>query len=224
MGVKLNNLGEVVIPWEKWDCWLLNIKKAPLKPYQKIDALRTTVLPKMIHQLRLADVGICKLKKLNTRIKIWFKQVMHIAEWTPDSWLNNEDGGNLANICELILKCRKKAAERMASSEDEVTAQVGVSVDDNARKNLLRLNKQHIETRSLKTHWRNKRNQELGKTLNGQALVAMTKSEVKRGWLWKDRFLDGRIRTRMCQMLSGTIPTRINITRGLKVRGHPQIM
>ena len=39
LGVRLNPRGEVVIPWEKWEGWLKELKQAPLKPEQKIQIL-----------------------------------------------------------------------------------------------------------------------------------------------------------------------------------------
>ena len=218
LGINMNDRGEVIIPWDIWDEWLVRLTKAALKPFQKIDALRTFLIPKMIHQLRLAEVGISKLKELNRRIKIWYKKTMHLAEWTPDSWLHSETGGGLSNILELILKCRKKASEKMSTSSDEVSARIGIQLDDKNRISLERINNQSVETTKLKQHWEEKRLLALKTVLNGNALITMTNSVVKRTWLWTDRFLDGRSRTRCLQMLSGTIPTRINQTRGVQER------
>ena len=193
--------------------------KAPLKPFQKIDALKTIVLPKMIHQLRLADVGLCKLKILNRKLKIWFKKTLHLAEWCPDSWVHSEKGGGLSNILELILKCRKKASEKMACSSDEVSVKVGISIDDTNRSRLEKYNNSaSIDTNRLREHWETQRMIRLRECLNGSAMLTIANSVVKRSWLWTDRFLDGRTRTRCCQMMSGTIPSRINLTRGVQDR------
>ena len=43
----------------------------------------------MIHILRLAEVGICKLQKVNILVKKFYKQFLHLPEWTPDSWVHH---------------------------------------------------------------------------------------------------------------------------------------
>ena len=196
LGINLNDRGEVILPWKLWDEWLGRLTKAPLKPFQKIDALKTIVLPKMIHQLRLADVGLCKLKILNRKLKIWYKRTLHLAEWCPDSWVHSEKGGGLSNILELILKCRKKASEKMACSSDEVSVKVGIAIDDINRSKLEKYNHSaSIDTNRLREHWETQRMVRLKECLNGSAMLTIANSVVKRSWLWTDRFLDGRTRT-----------------------------
>ena len=88
-----------------------------MKPEQRVMDIKSCIIPRIIHQLRLADVGIGKLKKVNKLIKKWVKKFLHIPEWTPYSWLHLKDGGDLAHLLELILKARKKASAKMATSE-----------------------------------------------------------------------------------------------------------
>ena len=35
LGVRFNYRGEIEVPWNDWDQWLINLNKAPLKTYQK---------------------------------------------------------------------------------------------------------------------------------------------------------------------------------------------
>ena len=102
---------------DNWSEWFLNLQKAALKPQQRIIAVKIVIILKMIHILRLAEVGICKLRKVNIPVKKFYKQFLHLSEWTPDSWVHHPTGwvhhptgGSLSDISELILKTRKKAA------------------------------------------------------------------------------------------------------------------
>ena len=118
LGVRLDPEGAIKLPEEQWKEWFNNVNTAPLKPEQKIIAIKTCIVPRMIFQLRVADAGIAKLGKINTMIKIWFKKVLHLPEWTPDCWIHLKAGGELTNIIESILKMRKKASEKMVNSAD----------------------------------------------------------------------------------------------------------
>ena len=106
--------------------WLANLKRCPyLKPEQKIQILKENVIDKMQHTLRLSEAGISKLKVLNRKLKIWFKQVLHLPVWTNDSWIYARSGGNLHDVLATILACRKEATEKMLNSEDSISFEVG---------------------------------------------------------------------------------------------------
>ena len=45
LGVKFNPIGEIIIPMEEWKIWFENLRKAELKPLQRIKAIRTCIIP-----------------------------------------------------------------------------------------------------------------------------------------------------------------------------------
>ena len=139
LGVQLNPLGEVYIPLDLWTTWFERLRRAPLKPAQKIWSIRSVLVPRMLHQLRLADSSIWKLKIINKLIRKNFKLILHLPEWTPDSWIYLRGGGNLGDITTMILKSRKKASAKMATSDDRVASIVGTELDLINNENLQRL-------------------------------------------------------------------------------------
>ena len=48
--VGVNPRGEIILPMEDWDSWLNNIKKAALEPQQKIIAIKSVIIPKLLHK------------------------------------------------------------------------------------------------------------------------------------------------------------------------------
>ena len=50
--------------------------------------------------------------------------------------------------------------------------------------------------------------------MNGEALVTMAKSGIQRKWLWESNPLESRTIINSVKILSGTLPTNINKTRG----------
>ena len=129
LGVKIDPDGIIILPMKQWTEWFENMDKSPLKPEQKIHAIKTCIIPRMTYQLRLSEVGITKLKKVNVLIKRWFKKILHLPEWTCDDWIHSPNEGGLGNITEMILKTRKKASEKMMVSRDEASREVGLQED-----------------------------------------------------------------------------------------------
>ena len=58
----------------------------------------------------------------------------------------------------------------------------------------------------------------LGKMNNGKSLVTMLRSHHKRQWIWTKRGLTPGNKLHYIQALSGTLPTKINKTRGIQDR------
>ena len=214
LGMMLKPNGKAEIPWDKWNGWLENLRKASLKPEQKIVSLKEIVIPKMIHQLRLGSVGISQLKKLNIKIRVWFKKILHLPQWTPNEWVHGRFGGALHDITNLIVACRKKASENMLKSEDKIASDIGMKLSVRHDADLRRLKVDHLNHLSRKVHWESERKEKWSRRINGTALTTMTLSTVKREWIWYADNIPSWKRLRCLQMLSGTIPTRINENRG----------
>ena len=136
LGVKIDPDGAIALPMDEWLTMYENVKKSPLKPEQKIHAIKSCIIPKMTYQLRLSEVGITKRRKINAVIKRWFKQILHLPEWTSDDWIHSPNGGGLGNILEVILKTRKKASEKMSTSQDLASRDVGRREDWGEREEL----------------------------------------------------------------------------------------
>jgi len=213
LGVQFDPMGCIILPTAKWDHWIDLINKAPLKPHQKVFGLKIVIIPRMLYQLRLADVGIGKLKKLNRKIKQAVKKMLHLPEWTSDAWLHLQTGGNLNDILIAILKSRKKATEKMSVSDDRICAAIGRELDVINHENLRRIDLD-FPVNSIKTEVDKNRLKDLGKITNGKALATMSNSFIKRNWLWNSKSVKGQTRIINIKMLSGTLPTRINLTRG----------
>ena len=213
LGVRIDPDGVTMLPMEEWLKMFENIKKSPLKPEQKIHAIKTCIILKMTYQLRLSEVGITKLRKLNVVIKCWFKQILHLPEWTSDAWIHSPNGGGLGNILELILKTRKKASEKMCVSRDEASRDVGWCEDMVNERNL-GLAKMNMSVNQMKMTLETRRMECLQTKLNGKALRTIAESYVKRQWLWYAESVKPGDKILMLKVMSGTLPTRINTSRG----------
>ena len=216
LGVNLNPLGEVVLPLDLWETWFERIRRTPLKPAQRIWSIRTIIIPRMMHQLRLADVGISKLKVINRLVRKNFKLFLHLPEWTPDCWILLRGGGNLGDLTSAILKARKKASTKMATSNDNATAVVGTIYDNKNDDQLRKLGLQDHSVSETSKKIQQDAVDKLLAIINGEALLCMSQSTVKRDWLWYSKTIQGGDVVLAARMLSGTLPTKLNLSRGTK--------
>ena len=230
LGVKFNPRGEIIIPLEEWKGMLANLRKAPLKPEQKIKILKENVIGKWQHTLRLSDCGIGKLKEINQLVKAFYKKVLHLPVWTSDAWIYANQGGNLQDILVTILACRKKAATKLLTSNDPLVFEIGAEVERQASANFDRLKVGHISG-SVKDFYQKKHLASLGEQLgNGSALATIAQSSVSRNWIWWGT-QPSNIRIGCLKLMSDTFSTKINLTKGIydqklkmcrKCKQHPE--
>ena len=71
-----------------------------------------------------------------------------------------------------------------------------------------------VPENKLKDEFRKRRLNRLKALTNGEALFAMTQSVIKRDWLWYGTSFRSQNRIVAAKILSGILPTRINMSRG----------
>ena len=139
--------------------------------------------------------------------------MLHLPEWTPDCWIHLKAGGELTNIIESILKMRKKASEKMVNSADRVAHEVTVELDviNGDSLNKIELN---MSTKESAKEVKRRRVERMEKLTNGKALRTMAETHIKRDWMWYGTSMKSTNRIVCWKILSGTLPTKINRTRG----------
>ena len=73
-----------------------------------------------------------------------------------------------------------------------------------------------VELERLKEHQEKKQIEEIQGQMNGRAITTAMATSCNRKWLWQDRGLSGGGKIVLVKTLSGTLPNRINQTRGRK--------
>ena len=71
-----------------------------------------------------------------------------------------------------------------------------------------------VEDSKLKKTFAEVRSKQIPKLTNGVVLYTMIKSHVKREWLWRATTFPSRCKIIVGKILSGTLPTNINLNRG----------
>ena len=214
LGVEFNPRGEIILPEKRWQSMFNNVQGAPLRPHQRAEIVKTWLIPKLTYQLRVSDIPMLKVAKVNRAVKILFKNLLHLPESTPDSWLHLPSGGGLPNLLDHILKSQLSASLKMAGSPDAATQDIGKYELTRTESGL---RKAHLGFVSGPAEISSERARERMETLkgihNGRSLVCMAKSMTTCSYVW-DGTLRGGSMIRGLQILSGTLPTRINLSKG----------
>ena len=120
----------------------------------------------------------------------------------------------MPRFTELVVKARKKGVEKMLSDPDVVASRVALEMEERLNNDLSLLGF-HGDLKNFSSTMENRKMTKLETMPNGKALVTMAKSYVKREWmLYGLRNLVSRNKIMCIKMLSGTLPHRVNLTRG----------
>ncbi len=214
LGVELNPLGEIVLPLAEWESQFSRLAKAPLKPGQRVWAIREILTPRISYQLRLSDAGVTKVKKINQLTRKWFKKFLHLPEWTPNAWVYSKGGGNLADQMVRTAKSRSKANKKMIASTDEIAASVGRANEQATNELLKRAKLDDVELSKMTNIADKRRLEEIMKQKDGISLHTIATTDVTRRNLWNAKTVSGKSLVLAAKALSGTLPTKMNLHRG----------
>ena len=189
-----------------------NLRESHLNPIQKVEAIRQILVAKIQYQLRLSDHGLEEARKLNRMVRKNVKAILHLPTWTPTSWIHHRSGGNIPDLATSTMVSRAKASTKMKTSSDPAARaaadkQNPIDEDRVARLNLgLSSNRKEAHQKKLEG--------ELERLNNGRALLTVLRSNHRRHWIWSKRGLAPGNKLRLLPALSGTLPTKVNKTRG----------
>ena len=63
LGVHLDPRGQVQIKLTDIEAEMVNLMKSDLRMFQKADAIRSNLIPRWLHKLRLSDLPVTKMRK-----------------------------------------------------------------------------------------------------------------------------------------------------------------
>ena len=213
LGIDITPKGDVLLPYATWKLWFQNLRKSALKVEQKVLAMQSIVIPKIFFTLRLSNAPITMLRKIDRLIRLHYKALLHLPPWTPNDWIHSRSGGGILCLTETVVKSRKKAVSNMLCDNDVVAVSAAAQVEDLANRNLRALDF-HGEMSSFKKTMEERRMAKLGTGPNGTALVTMARSSEKRSWMGRTKNLPSGDKIHCIKILSGTMPTRVNLARG----------
>ena len=215
LGLRFRPNGEVAIPLDDYDKWRSNVKKSCLKPEQKIDILKSTIIGRMDYVLRLAGPRGSTLRKLDRANRIWAKKVLHLPMSTPNVFMHGKQGVGLCELAKEIPLRRRKAWETMMENQDAVARITAIDMEKDVFRDV-RVG--GVERTRNSEHLERERPIALGKLTNGKALETIYRSDVNRPWLWRTGNVASGVKMVALKGMANVSMNRLNLTRGLAVR------
>lgn len=216
LGVEIGPDGLVRLPRKTWQTYLQNLEKSHLNPIQKVEAIRQVIVARIQYQIRLSEHGLEEARKLNRMIRKSVKRVLHLPVWTNTSWIHHRNGMNIPDLVTTTMLTRTKATTKMKTSKDSISQHIGDQLNPDNERQLERINLLNIT--NPKEAIQQRLEEELSTKNNGRSLTTALRTRHKRSWLWTRRGLTPGNKLRFIQALSGSLPTKMNKTRGIQDR------
>lgn len=215
LGLHFDPRGAIIADDTCIERWSQRVGDASLKPWQKVFAIRSVIVPRLLHQLRLSRVPLHRLRRMDRVLRRFYKKFLHLPEWTPTAWLHHSQGGGLPSLVDLVPRSRLKAALKTRSGGDTSLHPIAETATREARATLESSGvHRHESALAVKKSQRRSKEDTVRNYHNGQALHTMlTSSCTSKNFLWRGG-LNGKTQTNSLRVLSGTLPTRLNLHRG----------
>ena len=224
LGIKVLPTGNVLITVDEFGRMLENVKRSKLKAMQKFECITSVIVPRILYQLRLADAPMGILRRLNTLVRNEVKKILRLPPWTATDWLHAKGGLGLMDLMVVSLRAKHKAVNRMeglpagaVSGTMEVAHELRPRISGQLNSvNLLEgcrlVNRDELERR---------RRRNILQHRNGKCVEAMMSTTVRRHpWLTTHGQMRDRVKLTILKGLSGTLPHRVNQSRGLVDRNE----
>lgn len=212
LGVTFTSEGRVCLDVkEKLAEQLAKLRKAPLKPQQRLFGLRTTLLPSTYHQLVLGDTRISMLNKTDKIIRKSVKEWLTLPNDVPSAYIHAavRDGGlGIPSLRWSIPRMRLARLENLGSYESCEFLKREKEIS------MLRVkdNSTYLKTpEELQERWA----RILHTTTDGQALKLSSKTPNQHGWVGEGtKFLKGKDFIELAKLRINALPVRSRTTRG----------
>ncbi|KAL0103868.1 hypothetical protein PUN28_017905 [Cardiocondyla obscurior] len=130
---------------------LEKLTKAPLKPQQRLFALRTNVIPGLYHQLELGNVTLSKLRKCDNMIRQAVRTWINLPTDTPNAYIHASigDGGlGISSLRWTVPLRRLNRLKKLPLAEQPANSAPGAFTQNEIKQceNRLKDNQQNIKT------------------------------------------------------------------------------
>ena len=222
LGIKFNPNGKTSINTNDLQDIIDRVKRAPLKPFQKLELIRSNIIPKLFHRLVLGKISKGLLTKLDDKVRTFMKDCMDLPHDTPTSFFYTRisDGGlGLPSFLDRVPVTLYKRVSKFATSKDSIVATLRES--QRIKSLLLKCNElSNIHPPAvMSTDVALKRHRtDLYKKIDGRPLCEF--KENTKGQLWLSRhtrIVNGRAFKNLVKLRIGKLTTKENATRGRDV-------
>jgi hypothetical protein len=234
LGVRVTASGRTTMDFKCISDITTRLLKAPLRPMQKVEVVRSYLVPRLVYHMARADnIGSGALNEADRIIRATIRSALHLTKATCTEIFEIDTcagGLGIPNLFHEVSVERVRITDRLRRSADATVYAVGQSPhnEDQHRVALKRIARQTSPTTSW--GWKtlsNDRQKALvkayAKTASGRGAECVASSTVGRSWLQGRPEIHN---ARVCwavKVLIGRLPTRANTVHDVPAR-HPRRM
>ncbi|KAL0098716.1 hypothetical protein PUN28_020672 [Cardiocondyla obscurior] len=196
---------------------LEKLTKAPLKPQQRLFALRTNVIPGLYHQLELGNVTLSKLRKCDNMIRQAVRTWINLPTDTPNAYIHASigDGGlGISSLRWTVPLRRLNRLKKLPLAEQPANSAPGAFTQNEIKQceNRLKDNQQNIKTSAdIYKRWA----EQLYTKVDGIGLKESSQVPQQHVWIQEGtRFLTGKDFLQSCKLRINALPTKSRTSRG----------
>lgn len=197
LGVPFGTAGSMAVGFPEVRAALDKLAAAPLKPLQKLEMLRTHILPSFLHRLVLARTHRKVLEKIDIATRALVRRWLRLPHDSANAYIHGPVGDGGLGVMRTALLVPELKAQRVARARAEVFGAEAPGDGPTAA--------QRRVTAAARLH----------ATTDGADLVGTRKSWASSQWLRRgDAFTSGRKGVAMVRVHSGSVPSRVRVSRG----------
>lgn len=199
---------------------LAELSKAPLKPYQRLEILKTFAIPKLTHELVLGNAHRNTLRKMDVLVRTAVRGWLRLPKDTPLGYLHATipDGGiGIPCLTSIIPVLQRTRYTKILSNTSEVTAMVrqqkSFEVLQKSINIPIRIGPATVTTKSEdREAWRD----HLFNSIDGKDLNTSLTDKSSHYWLLRPQNVFPRLHLRGIQLRGGVLPTKSRRARGVE--------
>lgn len=196
---------------------LLRLTRAPLKPQQKLFALRTVLIPQLIHKLTLGSVTIGVLRKFDKLVRYYVRKWLDLPGDVSVGYFHaphNCGGLGIPSLRWLAPMLRLKRLSSIKWPNLEQSRVVSSFMDNEMQRARVRLQAGNVELLSrldIEKYWANR----LHMSVDGSGLREAGKFHPQHGWVSQPtRLLTGKEYLNGIKLRINALPSKSRTTRG----------
>ena len=205
--------------------WLSRLTKSPLKPQQRMHALRVHVIPALYHVLSLGDTTKAKLEAMDRQILASVRKWLHMPKDCPNAyiWADVNSGGlGVPRVWTKVAVLKRERWNALGKGERDpvmealLGSQLGTEKSERMSRNirvdgsLLNANK-----KAITQHHR----EVLHSTVDGKGLRHFAESKRQSSWVTdRESTLSGKEYVQAVKVRGNLLATRARASRGRKLQ------
>lgn len=196
---------------------LQRLTKAPLKPQQRLFALRTVLIPQLYHKLALGSVAIGVLRKTDKLIRYYVRRWLNLPLDVPIAFVHAppKSGGlgipSLRWVAPMLRLRRLSNIKWPHLTQNEVASSFLEAEKQRARDRLLAEQNELLSRPAIEKYWANK----LYLSVDGSGLREAGHYGPQHGWVSQPtRLLTGKEYIDGIRLRINALPTKSRTTRG----------